>query len=246
MNKGKFIYSLVYLTILFSLSGCSAAIGIKACPDRSSSIELSMSMGDALADTLQSMLSMNGDSSTDGVFSAASMEKVKLAFEGGDFTDVALSSPSASSLLLSGRIKPAEEQRVLSGSNIKVANLITCTSSSLTVILSPEIISQLAAALPEESSSYLGLFMAPVFTGEAMSAEEYRELISAVYGEELARELDKSSLRITLEPPDGKKIQQASLSGTERARTSGEKASFSIPLIEFFTLSSPRTFSISW
>ena len=232
--------------IFFSLTGCSAAIGFKACPDRSTSIDFSMGMGDALSDTLASLLSMNGDGFDDGVFSSESLKKIQKAFEGGDFGNVAVSSRPNAALLLSGKIKPPEEQRVFAGSDIKVANLVACTASSLTIILSPATLSQLAAALPEESASYLGLFMAPVFTGEQMSADEYRELVAAVYGDELAAELDKASLRITLEPPEGKKIQQASLSGTERARTSAANATFSIPLIEFFTLSSPRTFSISW
>ena len=88
--------------------------------------------------------------------------------------------------------------------------------------------------------------MAPVLTQESMNAQEYRELVSTVYGEKMAAEMESAQVRITLCPPDGASIKKTSLSSTERARTLANKAVLNIPLSEFLTLSEPKTFSITW
>ena len=163
-----------------------------------------------------------------------------------DFIDSEL-TPTVSSLDIKGRVAaPENQQTTLKASDAKVANFVTCTQSSLTVILAPETIQAIISSLPENLIAYTDLLMAPVFTGEPMSIPDYRDLIATVYGEEIASVMDKATVQITLEPPEGRSIKKASLSDTERSRTSQTKAVFSIPLIEFFTLSSPKTFSITY
>lgn len=240
MKKGKYLYSLVYLFVLFALSGCSASISIQAKPDRSSAVQFSMDLGQTLADTIAVM--GGGES----LFSGSMLSQIQQSFEGSDIRDARVSAPSGRELSVAGSIKPPEDQKAVTVNNIKAANFITCTAKSLTVILSPGTVKQLTALLPEESKNYLDLFMAPIFTGETMTTAEYRDLIAAVYGEDIAAELEKSVVQMTLAPPPGCKISSASLSETERARTSANKAVFSVPLLEFLTLQNAKTFSIVW
>ena len=59
--------------------------------------------------------------------------------------------------------------------------------------------------LPEELQAYLDMFMSPVFTGEEMTDAEYMELISEVYGQELADEFSDATIKIAVESPAGNK-----------------------------------------
>ena len=246
MTKGKYLYSFVYLLLLFALSGCSASIAIQANADRSSAVQFSMDLGKTLADTVSMAAMMNGGSADDGLFSADMVSRIQQSFDGSDIREPKVSAPSGRELSIYGSIKPPEAQKAVTVNNIKAANFITCTSKSLTVILSPDTVTQLTALLPDDSRNYLDLFMAPIFTGESMDAAEYRDLIAAVYGEELAAELEKSAVQMSLAPPAGCKISSASLSETGRSRTSANKAVFSVPLLEFLTLRNAKTFSITW
>ena len=114
----------------------------------------------------------------------------------------------------------------------------------LSITLSPETLQTLVASLGTEMEGYAALFMAPVFTGEPMSKEEYVWLVASVYGEGVAQELEQGALVMTLRTPDGKSVQKSSL--PNGAEVAGSKAAVRIPLAELLTLKTPLVSSISW
>ena len=59
---------------------------------------------------------------------------------------------------------------------------------TFSVTLTPEYIQYLLTYLPEESTGYADLLMAPLFTGEEMDEEEYVDTVAVVYGRKLANE----------------------------------------------------------
>lgn len=60
--------------------------------------------------------------------------------------------------------------------------------------ISSEKLQSLYEKLPFEIQSYLDMLMAPSFTGEKMSDEEYLELLASVYGQSLADEIKNSKI----------------------------------------------------
>ena len=247
-QRSKYFFVTAYLLALLALTGCSSSISIKANADKSASMHFFMDLGNTLSETIrmvsQSLGQGEGITEDTPIFSSALIQE---AFSNSDFTDVEIKTPATSSLDIKGKVPaPEKQQSTLMTSTAKAANFVTCTATSLTVILAPETIQEVITSMPGNLSAYADLLMAPVFTGELMSTTEYRELIATVYGEEIASVMDKAEVKITLEPPEGKNIKRASLSTTERSRTSATKAVFTIPMIEFFTLSSPKTFSITF
>lgn len=251
--KYKYIYSTVYLLILIAFTGCSASVDIKAANDKSAQAQVKLNLGKILCDTIDSLTAGINEISASGTQSAPettqifSKQEIETAFSGSDFQDLKVEVPAKDSVSISGTIPSPENQKSFSDKgNLKIANFITCTKNSLTLILSPATLRTFASSLPEETRSYLDLLMAPVLTQESMNAQEYRELVSTVYGEKMAAEMESAQVRITLCPPDGASIKKTSLSSTERARTLANKAVLNIPLSEFLTLSEPKTFSITW
>lgn len=223
------------------LTGCATTITIRANADKSAGIEFGMgSFGDAISNVFQNAggLGMMADGFSDS--------QIKDALSQGDFSDVSVTSNS-DGLNITGLIPAPERQSAVSkDGSLKISNFVMCTEHSLAVVLSPETIGRVMDSLPEDVRTVTDLFMAPVFTGDVMSGAEYRNLIASVYGDDIARELDSSVLRITLEAPKGMTIKETSLSGTTRSVPVEKKAVLSIPLVEFLTLSSPRTFSITY
>lgn len=98
--------------------------------------------------------------------------------------------------------------------------------------------------MPASARDYLDLLMAPAFTGEDLSAAEYREILGATYGKTLSAELDKSAFTLSVRAPGPIK---AAKTGEGAAVTfTGETATFTVPLITLLVLENPVTLEVAW
>lgn len=265
----------VTTALLFAFTACDSSVTIQANKDSSSNISIDADIGKTVYNTIKAVtagINMMNDSAIQAANAAAESSKtdntkasgtkptasqtelpifsaadIKEGLSAGDITNISVSTPSNTAVSIKGTLPaPANQKAVLDGKGIKLANFITCTKNSLTVILSPETMRSIAASLPEDTKSYLDLLMAPVFTGEEMSASEYEDLVAAVYGDDMKKEIASSTVKITLVTPAGNTLKRSALADAKNVKTSGDRAVFSIPLAEFLTLQSAQTFSISW
>ena len=236
----KYFYALAYLTVLLGLVSCSSKVNVTAKTDGGADIEFSTSFGKVLSDTIKSISSTMGNSKSANFFSA---DVMKASLKDSDFSNVKVSVPNENAMTLSGTLPPADRQTHATGT-LRAADFVSCSSNVLALKISPENLKIFAGGLPQSTKNYLDLFMAPVFTGESMSKDDYRMLIASIYGENIAKELDKSTIDVTLAPPKGKSIKNAAVPKSGSATSA--KAAFSIPLLEFLTLSSAQTYSIQW
>jgi hypothetical protein len=101
----------------------------------------------------------------------------------------------------------------------------------------------LYGAMDAGTRSYVDLFMAPAFTGEQMSGEEYAALVGSVYGSPMADEISSAVIDITLAAPKGRKIASCS---SDEATISGRRATFSVPLLTLLTLDEELSYGIGW
>ena len=69
--------------------------------------------------------------------------------------------------------------------------------------LSPSTIAQFIALLPSETSEYAELLIAPVFTGDKMSASEYADTLSAVYGSAIGDEMKAAKVEFSVTSKNG-------------------------------------------
>ncbi len=250
-TKTKFI---LLLTSLFFLAGCSSQLEISAMEDCSSHLDFKLELGSVITQTIESITqglteienaSANVAVKETEIFSK---ELIENAFKVSDFKNINVKIPEKDKLNLSLDFPSPVNQKVTTDrGNFKAANFITCTKNSLTLILSPEILRELSKNFNEESRTYLDLLMAPVFSDdEQMTSSEYIDLVEVVYGEKLAKELEKATVKISLIPPKGKTIKKTALSETGQSKLSSNKAVFTLPLADLLTLSSTKTFSISF
>ena len=209
MKKIKYLYSLIYLLILFAVTSCAPSITIKSRADNRVDMEFDIKAGQVL----KSLLDMYGIPFND----EETLTRMKNGMKDNTFYNVKAKATGDDSFLLTGTVLPVATQDV-----------VLRKDNQLTLNVSPETMIAFAQSLPEEFLVYMSMLAAPVFTGEPMTQEEYLGLIAALYGQPLADEIEQADIKITLESPSGK------------------KQTFNLPLVEFFTLTEEKTFSIKY
>ncbi len=86
---------------------------------------------------------------------------------------------------------------------ISKSGIVYDEPKKLAIALSQPRLTDLYDNLSSELANYIDLFMAPSFTGETMTNDEYLDLLSSVYGEELTTELKKAKVKVSLVTLEG-------------------------------------------
>ncbi|MCQ2613774.1 MAG: hypothetical protein MJ183_09270 [Treponemataceae bacterium] len=117
------------------------------------------------------------------------------------------------------------------------------------VTFSPQFFSSVFRMMNEETQGYIDLLMAPSFTGEEMTPEEYIDLLAVVYGNSLADAAEKSTFDLILQT-DGKITASVMPEGSSATASvsgiSAQAVKFTIPLAEFLTNTGTASYSVSW
>ena len=218
-NFKLFLKILPLIAILFS--SCNGQIKISVDKAGNANIEFASSMGTALENLIDS-LSGTGNPSNfsepETPFFDSAAIKTSLALSG--LKNVQVKIPRRTSVSFAAGFPDLKDKQ-----NI-LAQTLKFTGSSLTFTISPETACKIKNSMDEEVQSYIDLLMAPVFSGESMPLSEYSDLISSVYGQQIADELLSSHLTITLTLP-------------------GKSQSFDVPLSQLLTVSDKLEFSVN-
>lgn len=208
------VYALCVLAASAFLAGCGTAITIQASSPGVNHIEVSVNLGDTLYNTIKNAYenaASAAGTTQPGAFSVFDAAGIESSLEDMGFTNVRAVSDAPARLDVSA--------------DGAAAAFVTTTDSSVVVRLAPDNIRRFVNSLPEETRYYTDLLMAPVLTGEALSETDYREVLAAVYGEDLAGEAENAVVSLT--------IRDAS--GTEKT--------FNIPLLSLLTLKDEAIYS---
>ncbi len=127
-------------------------------------------------------------------------------------------------------------------------------SRSLSVTVDPDAVNAAIALMPASTKDYLDLLMAPVFTGEAMTEAEYRDLIGSAYGKTVAAELEAARFTLTVKAPAPVKSARIARAGQNAnggaaagtVSTDGAAATFTLPLVTLLVLERPITLEMEW
>ena len=127
---------------------------------------------------------------------------------------------------------------------LEKAIIITKESRTMTVTLSRESVNAAVDLLSADTREYLDILMAPVFTGENRTREEYEGDIGAAYGPTLSKELRESEFSLTVHSPES--VVEAQISDPGRSKITGMAAVFTIPLSVLLTMEKPITAVTRW
>ena len=189
-------------------------------------------------------------------------EQILQALRSAGLRSVGVDTPDNSSLIVSARIESAVTDKVGTVPSLgtgpvcqdmvpQVAGAIGyCHSSQvgqrkLVLTISPDVLRQVMGIVPAETAEYMDLLSAPILTGESMTAAEYADLIGVIYGDSVAKELRRATVRILVTAPA--EVQAATVSvPAGRVRTQGRYVEFSLPLPELLSYLGRIEFTVQY
>lgn len=160
-------------------------------------MKYSTKLGKALFDTFYAFA---GETESERIFDT---EQFKQIFSEGGLKNVSAESKVIDEISIQGDIDGNNGDFISGASIIKSSN----NGKNVEIEFSRNNLLKMYDNMPSIMRSYIDLFMAPVFTEEEMSNEEYLELISSVYGQILADEIKTSTVDFIVVLSDGKTKQ---------------------------------------
>lgn len=186
--KQAVISVLAFFTLIFS--ACKSDVTLRLTGTDSLNIRFTGEIGAGIEKFLAS-------AGTD--LSMLDASELKQSFEYNGFKDVTVRKSESNQIYVNMNL-PAEN------SDIAGKNLIQFSTETMKVSLTPETMKEFYDAADDNLTAFLDLFMAPVFNDDAITEQEYIELLASVFGEDFAREIENGSLKIILQNKAGKTI----------------------------------------
>lgn len=195
-NIYKNLLVALFCSVILFLTSCKSQIKItfskNAC-----TVRYSTKLGKALFDTFYAFA---GETESERIFDT---EQFKQIFSEGGLKNVSAESKVIDEISIQGDIDGNNGDFISGSSIIKSSN----NGKNVEIEFSRNNLLKMYDNMPSIMRSYIDLFMAPVFTEEEMSNEEYLELISSVYGQILADEIKTSTVDFIVVLSDGKTKQ---------------------------------------
>ena len=195
-NIYKNLLVALFCSVILFLTSCKSQIKItfskNAC-----TVKYSTKLGKALFDTFYAFA---GETESERIFDT---EQFKQIFSEGGLKNVSAESKVIDEISIQGDIDGNNGDFISGSSIIKSSN----NGKNVEIEFSRNNLLKMYDNMPSIMRSYIDLCMAPVFTEEEMSNEEYLELISSVYGQILADEIKTSTVDFIVVLSDGKTKQ---------------------------------------
>lgn len=166
-------------------------------------------------------------------------EEVRTSLEETGVSIQSLSIPGGDDLVFEGHVANLDQAS---------QGIFSPTETGMTISLSRESVNAIINQLPPETADLLELLMAPVFTGEQLSRSEYLEIISAAYGEKIAKEIATATCTLCINAPTEIASTHVSTTNTSDIQVTRTKktATVYIPLPLLLTLDETTDIYITW
>lgn len=223
----KFAKSFFYFIAIFAIPlifcGCPANLKIIANPDKTFSLEFNSIFGEKLVRALEDLSQISSQFSENSQNIASGEQSQSQNFDLSQIIDTKKIENELNLRYFSqSRVKIQKKSEKTYGfiANTKIKNIAKFPKECLSqeklpnrktrVVFSLGADSLRAALLHDEGmlKTFADILMAPLVTGEEMSAEEYKDLLSEIYGEAVAGELLSGKFKIDFVCPDGKILSQ--------------------------------------
>lgn len=206
-------------------TGCSSKVTIQANPNKSQDVEIKIDLGKHLLKTINGLTQglgkfMDGEEIPE--INAANLVTKR------DIENT-IGTQGAKNISVANPSKEMLDIKFSLDKNSKLKNFIEQTENSLSLNLSGSSLQEIYFSFDEDDTVILDLLMAPCFTGEEISAEDYADVIETLYGRELANDLRTAKIDWILVAPKGVK-----------SRT------FQTTVLDFLTLTGEKKFDIQW
>ena len=183
--KKIFYFSLISI-LIFTIFSCSPALSISLKNDDSADIQLEISNTESFFSNFSAFMDFSEDNFYDKEILSLNLEEL-------GFSNINLETEKNADLKLFAQLKNLsnlEQENPLSSLFIKNEN-------SFEISINPDNLIDILETLPDVTD-YLDLLMAPVYTGEELTEQEYLELFASVYGESFAKDFENTNFVVQI------------------------------------------------
>jgi len=236
MRNLKSFFFLLILPFLAVFVSCSARIDGVVMAGGAAEINVRTSLGPRTVSLVQSLRGFMGDTRNTPILNGATINRSLAAASGIK----SASLKNTGSEALEGTIAISNVgDFLLSEKDMFITYNESPASSSITVVLDRNSAPLLISRLSPEVEEYLSALMAPVVLGEYMSAVEYLNIVSMVYGRPLADEIAAARIRASIDFP-------RPVNSVTGGSSAGSRAEFDIPLLDLLVLEKPLRYEVKW
>lgn len=204
MIKKNFInYGFLIFSVLFCLCFSSCKVFISLTQNQNGDVTVSFSgiPEEAFIKTIKSFLEVESDSFS-SPNSIIDTEEIRSFLLSSGFLNVEVSNKIGAAVDIKMTIPKGK-------TFLFDTNLLKEDDDSFSINLSPATLQSFYANADEQIISILDILISPAFYGEEISEEEYLETIASLYGNDVAAEMDNSTIFITLKNKNGKVVKKS-------------------------------------
>ena len=204
MIKKNFIkYGFLIFSVLICLCFSSCKVFISLTQNQNGDVTVSFSgiPEEAFIKTIKSFLEVESDSFS-ATNSIIDTEEIRSFLLSSGFLNVEVSNKIGAAVDIKMTIPKGK-------TFLFDTNLLKEDDDSFSINLSPATLQSFYANADEQIISILDILISPAFYGEEISEEEYLETIAALYGNDVATEMDNSTIFITLKNKNGKVVKKS-------------------------------------
>ena len=208
MKKNRFFkfYFLIFsFLICCGFSSCKVFLSLTQNQNGDVNVEFSGIPEEAFINTIKSFLATDSESTTNKNL-IIDTAQIKSFLINSGFTNVEVSNQIGANVDIKMTIP--KDKTFIFDSNLVFSNNSE-SNSSFGIELSPATLQTFYANADEQIISILDILISPAFYGEEISEEEYIETIASLYGNDVAAEMNKSEIYITLKNKSGKILKKS-------------------------------------
>ena len=208
MKKNRF-FKFLFFTFSFLIcccfSSCKVFLSLTQNQNGDVNVEFSGIPEEAFINTIKSFLATDSESTTNKNL-IIDTAQIKSFLINSGFTNVEVSNQIGANVDIKMTI-PKDKTFIFDSKLIFSNN--SESNSSFGIELSPATLQTFYANADEQIISILDILISPAFYGEEISEEEYIETIASLYGNDVATEMNKSEIYITLKNKSGKTLKKS-------------------------------------
>ena len=208
MKKNRF-FKFLFFTFSFLIcccfSSCKVFLSLTQNQNGDVNVEFSGIPEEAFINTIKSFLATDSESTTNKNL-IIDTAQIKSFLINSGFTNVKVSNQIGANIDIKMTIP--KDKTFIFDSKLVFSNNSE-SNSSFGIELSPATLQTFYANADEQIISILDILISPAFYGEEISEEEYIETIASLYGNDVAAEMNKSEIYITLKNKSGKILKKS-------------------------------------
>lgn len=214
----KIFYFSSILILIFTIFSCSPALSISLKNDDSVDVQFEITNTESFFSNFSAFMDFSEENFYDKEILSSNLQSI-------GFSDINLEIGKNADLKLFAQLNNFSQLK----EENPITSLFIKKQDSFEISINPDNLIEVLETIPE-ITDYLDLLMAPVYTGEEITEQEYLELFATVYGESFAKDFENTNFVVKINVLDKIKNIETAKDNIDSVNFEGNVANIKIPL----------------